>query len=122
MRQKRTSARRGIFLACSSASLSELKAATRGEQDRFLLRCSANDPPQILRREELCERYGSGEGAEEAIGLFLILAQGREKLLLLGRGRLECGKLAGQLAKWHRCLVAPSLVQREGFHQWAAFR
>src|SRR5919202_5789122 len=73
--------------------------------------CSGtHDPPEVLRREELRDRDGPGHDAEEAIGLLLIVAQGGEELLLLGRGRLECGKLAGQLKERQRGLVAPSLI------------
>src|SRR5262249_34992316 len=74
-------------------------------------------PPEVLGREELWDGHSSDDGAEEAVGLFLVMPQGGEELLLLGRRRLERGKLAGQLVERHRGLVAPSLIVREGFLQ-----
>ncbi len=78
--------------------------------DRVGLYCGTHDPPYILRREELKDGHGPGHGAEEAIGLLLIVAQSREELLHLGRWRREGGELVRELVARQRRLVALPLV------------
>src|SRR5439155_24965027 len=63
-----------------------------------------DDPPEVLRREELGDGHRPGDGAEETVGLLLVLAQGGEELLHLGRGRLQGGQLVGELVDRQRRL------------------
>ena len=57
------------------------------------LRCvrfyPGDDLPDIFRREELGDGDGAGDGADEAVRLLVIVKQGAEELLHLGRRRLE---------------------------------
>src|SRR5215213_11762252 len=52
---------------------------------------------QVGGREELLDRNRSGEDAEEAIGLGLVVGQRGEQLLHLGRRSVEAGHRAGEL-------------------------
>jgi hypothetical protein len=76
--------------------------------------CHAHDSSQVLWRQELGDRHGSGHDAEEAVGLLLIVAQGREELLHLRWRRLQRRELACELVERQRRLVAP-LLDDEAF-------
>ena len=64
------------------------------------------DSSHMLQREELRDGHSPGHGAEEAIRLLLILAQGSEQLLHFRRWRLHCGELLGGLVQRQRGLIA----------------
>src|SRR4051812_22167186 len=79
---------------------------------------SSHDLPKILRREKLRDGHGSGDSAEEAVGLLLVVDERAEKLLHLHCWRLKGGELLSQLVHRHDLVVALPLVPGQGLVQW----
>src|SRR5262245_47113234 len=73
----------------------------------------ADDPRQVLRREELANRHGPGNRAEEAVGLVLVSAERAEERLHLRGRRLERRQLVREVVQRQRRLVPLPLVLGE---------